>query len=330
VRSRCIYYERSGPAREVLVLGEMLVQAPAAGEVLVRLHYSGINPTDVKNRGGAPGRSLAFDRIVPHHDGAGIVEAVGEDVPKAMVGNRVWIFCAQHRRAFGTASQYISIDQRLVVPLPANASLEAGACLGIPAMTAWNAVLGSGPVSGRTVLITGGAGAVGHYAVQIARRHGAQVIATVSSPEKAREAVHGGAHHAINYHCPDVAEQIMAASEGRGIELCVDVDTTSNAAMLARVVAMNGQIASYGSRTLNAQIPVRDLRLRCASMRFLTLYHLSIDVLRSIAAGINAMLEADLLQHRVARIFPLHETAAAHETMESGAVSGKILRNVSI
>jgi NADPH2:quinone reductase len=195
--------------------------------------------------------------------------------------------------------------------------------------TAWNAVLGSGPINGRIVLVTGGAGAVGHYAVQIARRHGALVVATVSSPEKAKDALQGGAHYAINYREPDAAEQILASTEGRGIDLCVDVDTTSNAALVSRVMAMGGQIASYGSRTLTAEIPVRDLRLRCTSMRFLTLYHLNIDVLRSIAAGINAMLEADLLQHRIARTFPLQEIAAAHEAVESGAINGKVLLDVS-
>ncbi len=329
MQARCAYYERSGPAREVLALSEMPVRPPAAGEVLVRLHFSGINPTDVKNRGGAPGRGMAFARIVPHHDGAGVVEATGDGLAGLSPGQRVWVFCAQHQRPFGTASEYITLDRQLVVPLPANVPLQAGACLGIPAMTAWNAVLGGGPVNGRTVLVTGGAGAVGHYAVQIARRHGAQVIATVSSPEKAQDALQGRAHHAVNYRAPDAAEQIMAATNGRGVDLCVDVDTTSNAKLVSRVLAMNGQIASYGSRGLTADIPVRDLRLRCASMRFLTLYYLPIDVLRSIAAGINAMLEVDLLQHRIAQVFPLQEIAAAHEAVESGAVSGKVLLDLS-
>jgi NADPH2:quinone reductase len=329
VHARCAYYERCGPAREVLALGEMPVRAPAAGEVLVRLRFSGINPTDIKNRGGAPGRGMAFDRIVPHHDGVGTVEATGEGVPTTLVGKPVWVFCAQHKRAFGTASEYITIDRQLVVPLPSNTSFEAGACLGIPAMTAWNAVLGSGPVNGRIVLVTGGAGAVGHYAVQIARRNGALVVATVSSKEKAQDALQGGAHYAIDYRQPHAAEQILAATDGRGIDLCVDVDTTTNATLVSSVMAMGGQISSYGSRALMADIPVRDLRLRCISMRFLTLYHFNTDVLQSIAAGINAMLEANLLQHRIARIFPIGDIAAAHEAVESGAVRGKVLLDVA-
>lgn len=329
VHARCAYYERCGPAREVVALGEMPVRAPAAGEVLVRLRFSGINPTDIKNRGGAPGRGMAFDRIVPHHDGAGTIEETGDGVPATLNGKSVWVFCAQHNRPFGTASEYITIDRKFVMPLPAGVPFEAGACIGIPAMTAWNAVLGSGPVNGRTVLVTGGAGAVGHYAVQIARRQGALVVATVSSNEKAQDALQGGAHYAIDYRQPDAAEQILAATGGRGVDLCVDVDTTTNATLVSRVMAVGGQISSYGSRDLTADIPVRDFRLRCVSMRFLTLYHFSNDVLQSIAAGINAMLEAKLLQHRIARIFPLKDIAAAHEALESGAVRGKVLLDVS-
>ena len=329
MQASCAYYERCGPARDVLALGEMPIRPPAANEVLVRLRYSGVNPTDIKNRGGVPGRGMAFDRIVPHHDGAGTIEAIGDGLPATLVGKPVWVFCAQHKRPFGTASQYITIDRKFIAPLPPGASFEAGACVGIPAMTAWNAVLGSGPVNGRIVLVTGGAGAVGHYAVQIARHQGALVIATVSSSEKARDAVQGGAHHTVDYRQPDAAEQILAATDGRGVDLCVDVDATGNAKLVAQVMASGGQIASYGSRELTADMPVRDLRLRCVSMRFLTLYHLNIDLLQSIAAGINAMLESNLLQHRVARIFPLKEIAAAHEALELGAVRGKVLLDVS-
>ena len=329
LQARCAYYERCGPARDVLTLGELPVQPPGAGEVLVRLHFSGINPTDIKNRGGAPGRSIGFERVVPHHDGAGVVEAVGDDVPASLRGKPVWVFCAQHRRPFGTASQYITIDRRFVVPLPPGTSFEAGACVGIPAMTAWNAVLGSGPVNGRTVLVTGGAGAVGHYAVQIARRQGATVIATVSSKDKALDALQGGAHYAIDYRQPDAAEQILAVTGGRGVDLCVDVDTTANASLVSRVAALGGQISSYGSRDLAAELPVRDLRLRCVSIRFLTLYQFSAEVLQAIAAGVNAMLECKLLQHRIAQIFPLKDIAAAHEALESGTVRGKILLDVS-
>ena len=326
--AKCAFYDQTGPAREVLVQGEMPVRAPAPGEVLVRLYASGVNPTDIKSRGGAPGRAKEFDRIIPHFDGAGTIEAVGAGVPATHVGQNVWVFCARHERAFGTAAAYVSIDRSFVAPLPKGVPFEIGACLGIPAMTAWNAVLGSGPVNGRKVLVTGGAGAVGHYGVQIARRHGAFVIATVSSAEKAAETLQGGAHHAVNYREPDAAEQIMALTQGRGIDLLVDVDTTANARLASRVMAMGGQISSYGSGGLNADIPVRDLRQRCVSIRFLTIFRFEAVQLQTYAAGINAMLEAGTLQHRIAQRYPLSEIAAAHEAVESGAVSGKVIVSI--
>lgn len=322
------YYDRCGPAREVFALGELPVRPPGRGEVLVRLRCSGVNPTDVKSRGGVPGRGKTFDRIVPHHDGAGTVEAVGEDVPSALLGQRVWVFCAQNGRPFGTASAFITIGQEFVAPLPAGVPFEVGACLGVPAMTAWNAVLHDGPVAGRTVLVAGGAGAVGHYAVQIARRHGARVIATVSSAAKAEQAVQGGAHHTVDYRRADAAERILAVTDGRGVDLFVDVDTTANARLTARVMALGGRISSYGSTDLTAEIPVRDLRQRCVSVRFLTIYRFGPEVLQPIAAGVNAMLEAGLLQHRIAHRFPLTEIAAAHEAVESGTTVGKVLVDI--
>jgi NADPH2:quinone reductase len=328
MRARCVYYERSGPAREVLALGEMEVAPPGPDEVLVRVRFSGVNPADVKARSGAPGRAMAFPRVVPHHDGAGIVEKAGTGVDRALIGRPVWLFSAQHRRPFGTAAQYITIAGANVVPLPANVPLEVGACLGIPVMTAWHATLNGPPITGRTVLVTGGAGAVGHCAVQLARRHGAFVVATVSSEAKAREAEEAGAHATVDYRAADAAEQVLRATNGHGADVIVDVDTTSNAELLARTVAQDGHIASYGSAAVVAQMPVRDLRLRCATVRFMTLYHLGGDTLRAIAAGINATLEADGLRHRIARQLPLSETAAAHEAVEGGAVSGKVIVRV--
>jgi NADPH2:quinone reductase len=279
----------------------------------------------VKARGGAPGRTLAFSRIVPHHDGSGIVEEVGADVDRALIGQPVWLFCAQHQRPYGTAAQYITIARNNVVPLPTNVPLEIGACLGIPVMTAWHAVLDGPPIAGRKVLVTGGAGAVGHYAVQFARRHGAFVVSTVSSADKARQAAKAGAHVTVDYRNANAAEQIIAATDGHGADVIVDVDMTANADLITKVVAQGGHIASYGSGALTAQVPVRDLRLRCATIRFMTLYHLADTTLQAIAAGINAMLEAGALQHRIAREFPLAETAAAHEAVESGKDSGKVI-----
>lgn len=212
-----------------------------------------------------------------------------------------------------------------LAPLPHNVPLQTGACLGIPVMTAWHATLNGPPIAGRNVLVTGGAGAVGHYAVQLARMHGAFVVATVSSDDKAREARDAGAQVTVNYRDADAAERIMAATNGRGTDVIVDVDTTTNAELIAKVVAQDGHVASYGSGTLTAQVPVRDLRLKCATLRFMTLYHLSQDTLQAIARGVNAMLERRSLRHRIAKEFPLADTAAAHEAVEGGKINGKVI-----
>lgn len=309
----------------MLVLGEMEPSAPGPDEVLVRLRFSGVNPADVKARGGAPGRTMPFTRIVPHHDGAGIVEDVGANVDRALIGQPVWLFSAQYQRPFGTAAQYITIDSTNVVALPQNVPLKIGACLGIPVMTAWHAVLNGPPIAGRKILVTGGAGAVGHYAVQLARRHGAYVVATVSSDDKAREAKEAGAHVTVNYRDADAIEHVMQATGGHGADVIVDVDTTVNAEFIAKVIAQGAHVASYGSSLLTAQIPVRDFRLRCATTRFMTLYHLPNETLRTIAAGINAMIEVDGLKHRIAKEFPLSETAVAHDIVEGGKISGKVI-----
>jgi len=323
--TRVVSYDHTGPAREVLALGELWLPGPQPGEVVVRLHASGVNPTDLKARGGVPGRGQDFPTIVPHHDGAGEIEAVGPGGDDGLVGRRVWVFGARAGRPFGTAAERVVLPAYNVAPLPDGVSFEEGACLGVPVMTAYNAVLGDGPVAGRTVLVTGGAGAVGHYAIQIARHAGAVVVATASTPEKRRGASEAGAHHVVDYREPDAAERILAVTGGRGADAVVDVDTTANAALLARVTAPFGRIASYGSGGLSADVPIRDLRQRCVSMRFLTIHRFGPDVLRPAAAAIGAMLEAGLLRHRIAARYTLEETALAHEALESGDIVGKVV-----
>ncbi|MBI1187427.1 MAG: zinc-binding dehydrogenase [Alphaproteobacteria bacterium] len=327
--ARSAYYDDCGPAREVLKVDRLDIGEPGSGEVLVRLHASGVNPTDVKTRGGAPGRGKPFPRIVPHHDGAGVIERVGDNVPVDQVGRRVWVFSGQHERPFGTASEYITLPAEQAVPLPDTVSFDLGACLGIPALTAWNAVLADGPVAGRVVLVAGAAGAVGNLAVQIARFHGATVIGTVSSDAKASRATEAGAHHTVDYTAPDAAERILTLTYGRGVDLFVDVDTTANAVLLGRVMALGGRVASYGSGGLGAELPVRDLRQRCVSVRFLTIFRFGPSVLRPAAAGVNAMLEAGALDVRIGQTLPLDDISSAHELLESGRQDGRVLIGLS-
>lgn len=322
---RAAYYDETGPARSVFRIGDLPKPNPAAGEVLVRVHASGVNPTDTKVRGAAPGREKPFDRIVPHHDGAGVVEAVGEGVAADLVGRRVWIFCAQAGRPFGTAAEYVALPVGLTARLPDDTPFDIGAAIGVPCLTAWNAVLGDGPVAGKTVLVAGGAGAVGNYAVQVARLSGSHVIATVSSADKARDAEAAGAHATVDYRDTDAAKRILDLTGGKGVDHFVDVDTTTNAALAGKVMAMFGRIASYGSRANSAELPVRDFRQRCVSVRFLTIHRFSSSVLGPMAEGINAMLEIGALKHRIAARLPLDDIATAHELVEGGSTQGKVI-----
>src|SRR5262245_45006941 len=204
---RAAYYESNGAAREVLRVAEVETPQPARGEVRVRLAASGVNPSDVKSRAGLT-RKIAFARVIPHSDGAGIIDAVGEGVPSARVGERVWVWNGQWRRAFGTAAEQIVLPADQTVPLPTSISMEAAACLGIPAYTGYQAVEVAGLKDGSTVLIAAGAGAVGHYAIQFAKKWGATVLTTVSSPEKAELARQAGAEHAIDYKRENVGERV--------------------------------------------------------------------------------------------------------------------------
>jgi len=213
---KAVWYEELGPADDVLKTGEIDTPEAGPGEVRVKLAASGVNPADVKRRGlGTYG--LEHPRIIPNSDGAGIVDQIGDGVSPDLLGQRVWLFNGQRGgRAFGTAAEYIALDAWLIAPLPDDLSFAEGACLGIPCMTAHHNVFSDGPVHGKTVLVTGGAGAVGHYTVQWARRGGATVIATVSSDTKAEYAKAGGAHHTVNYRDPDAATQILDLTNGAG------------------------------------------------------------------------------------------------------------------
>ena len=221
---KAVWYERTGPARDVLAHGEMPTPVAGPGEVRVRLEASGINPADVGRRGGSY-RAMEYPRVIPNSDGAGIIDQVGDGVTRLSVGQRVWLFNGQRNgRAFGTAAEYIALAEHLVTPLPDNLSFAEGATLGIPAMTAWTCLYCDGPIVGQTVLVTGGAGAVGHYAVQLAKWGGAQVIATVSSPAKAEQARLAGADLVVNYKTEDVVAKAMAFTGQRGVDRVVDVD----------------------------------------------------------------------------------------------------------
>ena len=296
------------------------------GEVRIRLEASGVNPADAGRRAGSY-RAMEFSRVVPNSDGAGIIDQVGDGVTRLKAGQRVWLFNGQRNgRAFGTAAEYIALAEHLVTPLPANLSFAQGATLGIPAMTAWTCLFADGPIAGKTVLVTGGAGAVGHYAVQLAKWGGAQVIATVSSAAKAEQARLAGADLVVNYKTDDVVAKSLAFTANRGVDRVVDVDFGGNIATTLKLMAMNSTIAVYatnGDRT--PVVPMRELMEKCISLRTLVLFALPSALLADAQADITKWLAAGARIHSIAGQFALSDTAQAHLAVEKGDKVGTVI-----
>lgn len=325
---RAAWYETNGPAAEVLRVGEMPVPEPGPGEVRVRVVASGLNPTDVKSRAGS--RPMGFPRVVPHQDGAGVIDAVGPGVPAARVGERVWMFIVQFQRPWGTAAEFTVVPAKLAVTLPRATGFAEGACLGIPAVTAHRCLFADGPVAGQTVLVTGGAGAVGHYAVQLAKWGGARVIATVSSPEKAARAAAAGADHTVNYRTGDPAAEILALTGGAGVDRIVDVDFGGNLATSLKVVKVNGTIAAYASMgDAEPKLPFYALMTRNVTVRPVLIYTMPERAKDEAAADVVRLVEAGRLQHQIGARFPLARIVEAHEAQESGQVIGNIVVDVA-
>ena len=323
---KAVWYERTGAAPEVLSFGDMPTPVAGPGEVRVRLEASGVNPADVGRRAGSY-RAMEYPRVIPNSDGAGIVDQVGDDVIHLRVGQRVWLFNGQRGgRAFGTAAEYIALSEHLVTPLPDDLSFAAGATLGIPGMTAWCCLFCDGPIAGQTVLVTGGAGAVGHYAVQFAKWGGARVIATVSSAAKAEQARLAGADLVINYKTDDVVARVMAFTGQRGVNRVVDVDFGGNIETTLKATAMNSTIAVYATNGNRAPtVPMRDLMEKCIAVRALVLFALPPPLLAAAQADITKWLTAGKRIHNVAAQFPLSETAQAHLAVEKGDKLGTVI-----
>jgi NADPH:quinone reductase len=323
---KAVWYERTGPAGDVLAYGEMPTPVAGPSEVRVRLQASGVNPADVGRRAGSY-RAMEFPRVVPNSDGAGIVDQLGDGVTRLSVGQRVWLYNGQRNgRAFGTAAEYIALAERLVTPLPDNMSFAAGATLGIPCMTAWCSLFGDGPIAGQTVLVTGGAGAVGHYAVQLAKSGGARVVATVSSAAKAEQARLASADLVVNYRTEDVVAKVMAFTGQRGVDRVVDVDFGGNIATTLKAMATNSTIAVYatnGDRT--PVVPMRDLMEKCIAVRALMLFALPPPLLAAAQSDISKWLAAGQRIHNVAAQFALSQTAQAHLAVEKGDKLGTVI-----
>ncbi|MEO1640048.1 MAG: NADPH:quinone reductase [Pseudomonadota bacterium] len=325
---RAITYSRFGPAADVLTLKDLPTPTPRVGEVLVRLHTSGVNPSDVKARaGGRPGvTEPQFPEIIPHSDGAGVIEAVGEGVDAGCVGTRVWIWNGQWRRAFGTAAEYIAVPSEQAVPLPDETSFDEGAVLGIPGMTATHVVLGGGPVDGKTVLVSGGAGTVGRLAVQVAKASGAQVLSTVRGAKGLEAARSAGADHVFDYADGDLATQILDATGGRPVDRIVEVEFGKNAETNAAVIAEGGTIAAYGSaKDMTPVMPFYPLMFKAVMIDLVLVYLLTPEVRSKAITALTGLLESDALDLRIAHVLDLADCAAAHDIVASGQRDGAVI-----
>jgi len=325
---RAAYYDANGSAREVLKLGTLDDPQPGPGEVRIKLKTSGVNPSDVKSRAGRT-RKIAFPRVVPHSDGAGVIDQVGAGVAASRIGERVWTWNGQWKRAFGTCAEYITLPAALAVPLPARIPFAAGACLGIPAMTAYHAVATGGLDAASTVLISGGAGAVAHYAIQFAKARGAVVLTTVSSEAKAKLAKAAGADHVIDYKRSDVGTTVKELTDGNGVDTVIELDIAANAKLMPTVLKPRGTIVIYGTGALEGAVPLQWFLTNFISLRFIFVYELTREEREEAVGTINRMLEKDMLIHNIARTFPLGEIVAAHEAVESGLVAGNVVVDIA-
>ena len=285
---RAAFYEAMGPAREVLRVGEVETPAPGPGEVRVRVRASGVNPSDVKSRGL---RKLVFPRVIPHSDGAGEIEAVGAGVPASRVGERVWLWNGQFQRPSGTAAEFIVLPAAQAVPLPGNVSFEAGACLGIPALTAYQAVELAVAHKAKTLFVSGGAGSVSQYVIQFAKARGATVITTISSEDKAKVAREAGADHCIDYKREDVGQRVAEITAKRGVDCIIEMDLTANAKLIPVVLRPKGSVIIYGTGP-EATIPSFFCLSNSILLQFFLVYQLDADERERAVAGITQALDS--------------------------------------
>ncbi len=323
------WFESFGPARQVLRVGEQPAPRPGPGEVLVRLKTSAVNPSDVKKRAGSSPTLLDQGLVIPNSDGAGVIEAVGEAVPTSRIGERVWIYQAQHGRRFGTAAQFVAIDAARAAPLPEPAGFEVGACLGIPVMTAHRCVFADGPVDGQAVLVTGGAGRVGYYAIQWAKAAGARVVATASKPDDERTCRDLGADAVVNHRQPGWGERVRAANGGAPVDRVVEVEFGANLAEVLSCIRTGGAIATYSSMQVpEPKLPFYRMMFMDLTVRMVLVYVMPEAAKQAAIADIGRELAAGRLRHRIAHRLPLERIAEANELVEQGELRGCVVLDV--
>ncbi len=317
---RAALYDRYGAGIEVLRVEEIERPEPGPGEVRVKIEYSGVNPTDWKSRAGSTPRPIDGFQV-PHHDGAGVIDAVGAGVDPGRIGQRAWTYMAAAGRKWGTAAQWSVVPDKHAVPLPDGVPAELGASLGVPAMTAHRCLTADGPVEGKTVLVAGGAGAVGHFAIELAKYLGARVISTVSGPEKAELARKAGADLVVNYREPSASEEISSFGPvDRVIELALDANLRLDLA----IINPGSQIVTYAATANDPVLPVRACMNANVVLRFVLLYGVPADAMQRAAADVTAALTSGALTELPVHKFRLDDIAAAQDAVRAGAV-GKVL-----
>lgn len=326
---RAAWFEQFGTAHDVLQVGDRDTPVAGPGEVLVRIATSGVNPSDVKKRAGSFPNLLDDGFVIPNSDGAGVVEAVGEGVDTSRVGERAWLYQAQYGRRFGTAAEYLTIDTRRAPRLPDAASFEIGACLGIPAMTAHRCVFADGDVAGQTVLVTGGAGRVGHYAVQWASQAGARVIATASNDDDKSLCMAAGASHVVNHRGDDVAAAVLSANDGEPIDRIVDVEFGGNLPTSVEVLRIGGTIATYASTNVpEPRLPFFQMMYKDITVRMVIVYAMPEAAKQQAVTDIDKALSTSALQHRIAHTLPLEDIARSNEIVEQGTIRGAVILTI--
>tara|TARA_B110000503_G_scaffold36706_1_gene60028 strand:- start:17015 stop:18001 length:987 start_codon:yes stop_codon:yes gene_type:complete len=323
---KAVWFESFGPAASVLVIGEQPQPKPAPGEVLVRLATTGVNPSDVKKRAGAFPNLLDGGLVIPHSDGAGVIEAVGEGVDTGRVGERVFVYQAQYGRRFGTAAEYVALDSVRAPRLPDNASFEVGACIGIPIMTAHRCVFADGPVAGQTIVVTGGAGRVGYYAIQWAKSAGATVIATASTAEDEATCRAMGVDHVVNHRVGGWGDAVLVCTSGSKVDRLVDVEFGANLPEVLKFIRTGGTIATYSSTVVKEpKLPFVQMMFMDLTLRMVIVYAMPEEAKAQAIADTQRMLEQGKLQHRIAHALPFEQMAKAHELIEQGGFGGCVV-----
>jgi NADPH2:quinone reductase len=327
---KAAWFDQFGAASQVLKVGELPRPEPQKGEVLIAMASSGVNPSDVKKRAGSFPGLLDQGFVIPHSDGAGIIEAVGEGVAQSRVGERVWVYQAQFARRFGTAAQFVCIEQQRAVPLPSNVSFEVGACLGIPAMTAHRCVFADGAVEGQTILVTGGVGRVGYYAIQWATQAGAKVIATASSDIDAQSCIDAGAVAVVNHREDEWSKDVLEANAGKQVDRVVDVEFGANLTQVLKLIRTGGTVATYSStQEMQPQLPFLEMMYLDLTLRMVIVYAMPESAKLLAISDLDTYLADERLMHRVTHKTSLDEIAMSHELIENGGFRGCVVVEIT-